>query len=175
MASSLGLDPSVVNLAYDPSTKDLTFQLSFSAALNPISLPIDLSLNLGSLAALNTSSTIQLTPTVQAAMTVGVNLAPQVAVLTAANDAPADGVLTSAATFALAVGSLAAATVVVPPDPANHSLDDLVADMNAAIAGLPSIAGKVQAGRQGSRLTLTTTAQANSRFCSLRPIRPIRP
>ena len=100
-------------------------------------------------------------------MTVGVNLAPQVAVLTAANDAPADGVLTSAATFALAVGSLAAANVVVPPDPSNHSLDDLVADLNAAIAGLPSIAGKVQAGRQGSRLTLSTTAQANSPILQL--------
>ena len=145
----------------------MTFQLSFSASLAPVSLPIDLNLNLGSFAALNTSSTIQLTPTVQAAMTVGVNLAPQVAVLTAADDAPSDGVLTSAATFALAVGSFAAATMVVPPDPRNHSLDDLVADLNAAIAALPSIAGKVQAGRQGSRLTLSTTAQANSPILQL--------
>ena len=146
-------------------SKDLTYSLSFSAPLDATSLPIDLSLNFGLLAALTTSSTIQLTPTVQGALTFGAHLGAEAAELTADSDAPADGVLTGEATFALAVGTLAPVTVTVPAVASNSSLDDLVGDINAAGGGAID-RRQSPSGMQGARLTLTTTAQTDTPFAA---------
>ncbi len=70
-------------------------------------------------------------------------------------DAPADGRLSGLATFQISLDGALPVSVSVPRDVANAALDDLVTDINSALA-LTSLKGKVTAGRSASRITLTS-------------------
>ncbi len=76
--------------------------------------------------------------------------------LTAAKDGPADGTVAEASDFTIQLGGGSPVIVNVPAVINNTSLDDLVVDLNTAL-GAAGLGGEVVAGRDGNRLTLTTS------------------
>jgi len=79
--------------------------------------------------------------------------------LVADGDAPPLGRLSAAAGFSLRIGGAAPVAVSVPADPTNTSIDDLVDDVNTALADA-ALDVAVVAGRKGDRLTLTIAEAA---------------
>lgn len=106
-----------VTAAFDPTTGDLTFAVSLSDTLSPLSVPLSFNLNLGSLASVSTNAQLNITPTVSMGLTFGIDLAPQPAVLAAAaplpptltgspsQAIPTNGQLGADASFQLLIGS----------------------------------------------------------------------
>ena len=74
-------------------------------------------------------------------------------VINASRNAVQTGVLSAAASFDLKINNEAAVTITVARDTTNQDLDDLVADVNAAIAAA-NLAQSVVAERSGNQLTL---------------------
>ena len=78
------------------------------------------------------------------------------ACLEAAAAAPADGLLSGAANFSLSIGGAAPVAVTLSADATNKTIDDLLADLNHALADA-GLGLDVVAGRNGERLTLSLT------------------
>ncbi|WP_428938046.1 hypothetical protein [Fontivita pretiosa] len=75
LAVALGLDPSTINLRYDPATKDLTYRVSFAHAFSGTAA-INLGTSLAPVAELGFSSQFDLEARAGADFTFGVNLTP---------------------------------------------------------------------------------------------------
>ena len=154
LAQLMGLTAAQVNPQYDPATHALSFQTSFQGMNFSQSVPFDFSDGLGPLTYLTPASgTFTSTPTASAR--VGLELAGLQTVLTATGDAPADGRLAATAHFSVTLNGTSPVTVVVGRDATNSSLDDLVADLNSSLK-FSGLGGLVAAGRNGSRITLTS-------------------
>ncbi|MEX2188872.1 MAG: right-handed parallel beta-helix repeat-containing protein [Pirellulales bacterium] len=153
LAEALGLDIAAIDADYNCFTDELTYKLNLSDVLQPIDVPIDFDLELGSVGLLSTSSTLRVTGSADIELTLGFKLSPLVAVVTAAGTAPSDGVLSSDAHFALTVGDGGPMPIVVPRDDANTSVADLVADINAAIDAT-CLSGRVTASHDNGTLRL---------------------
>ncbi len=126
-----------VTTSFDTSTDTLTFTVNLSDTLASLSTPLNFNLNLGSLAAVSTNATLNLTPTVSMGLTFGVDLAPQPASLVAEaplppivsgnpeQPIPTDGQPGGALSFDLIIGSNSPVSVSIP---------------SAALSGVTSIA-----------------------------------
>src|SRR6185437_15323257 len=148
---------------YDPTTHRLTFQVNVSDNFSSLTVPMSFDLNMGALGGITSSSTVKITPGASLNMSVGIDLTPSVDVLTASSDAPVNGQLPGDAHFTVDLGAATGLNgadvpiaVTVPADPTNQSIDDLVSDINAALASA-GLGGLVIAGRSGNRITLGTT------------------
>ncbi|MDB5319040.1 MAG: cya 2, partial [Phycisphaerales bacterium] len=155
LATTLGLTPAAIGAQYDAATKALTFHIKIADSFAPATLPVDLGLQLGSLAGLSTSSTLSVSASAGIEFTFGVILSAPAAVITAAKDAVANGKLSGAAHFSVAVGGDDAVDVTVPADATNATVADLVADINAALA-TAGLGDTVQAGKSGNKITFST-------------------
>jgi Ca2+-binding RTX toxin-like protein len=155
LATTLGLSPSVIGAKYDANTKELTFHIKISDAFAPATLPVDLGLSLGALAGLSTSSTLGVSATAGIEFTFGVKLTAPGAVITGGTDAPTNGRLSSAAHFTVTVGGNDPVNVTVAADATNNSIDDLVADINAALTAA-GLSDTVKAGRSANKITFAS-------------------
>ena len=79
LAATLGLDPSVINAGYDPTTQNLTYNVQLSETLPTKQTDLDFNFGLGDLAQASTSSTISLDANVMLGFTIGFNLSPMAA------------------------------------------------------------------------------------------------
>ncbi len=162
LQNALGPNGPQLNPAYDPNTRDLTFQLLIDHTFVEQTLPLDLNLDLDPLGSLETSSTIELSAEATLDFVLGINLTDPQAVLMATATGPANGQLSDDANFSLKIGGRQPVAVTVPQSATagNTSLADLADDMNDALdtAGL---AADVVAGVDGDRITLTTIGPAS--------------
>ncbi|HEY7116284.1 MAG TPA: hypothetical protein VH475_06850, partial [Tepidisphaeraceae bacterium] len=156
LADKLGLSPDAIGAKYDATTKDLTFHVKLSDSFAPQPLPVDLGLQLGSLAGLSTSSTIGVSASAGLEFTFGVNLSAPAAGITGSVDAPTNGRLSAPAHFSVQVGSDDPVDVTVPADATNSTIDDLVADINTALTAA-GLGDTVKAGRNGNKITFSTS------------------
>lgn len=75
LAQALGLDPSFLNVNFDPATNELTYHLALTETFAP--QPVNLSLDTGvPLANLSVSTTINLLASISADLTLGIDLSP---------------------------------------------------------------------------------------------------
>ncbi len=142
-----------VDPQYDIATNRLSFRTKLTGAAQSGSVPLDFTAGLGPLSYVN-PATANLTVIPSFDGRLGIELDQLQTVLTASGDAPSNGVLSSKATLQIALDGAAPITVSVARDTNNTHVDDLVADINAAI-GLTSLKHKIVAGRTGNKLTLT--------------------
>ncbi|HMC10373.1 MAG TPA: hypothetical protein VKH44_03750, partial [Pirellulaceae bacterium] len=153
LAQLMGVSPTVVNPQYDPAAHALSFHVNFQGVPFSQSVPLDFGNGFGPLTVLSSqNATFTATPTVSG--TVGVELPGLQTVLTATTDAPASGKLTSSAHFNVTLNGTAPVTVTVGADATNANIDDLVADLNAALA-FAGLGRQVTAGHRGNRITLS--------------------
>ena len=150
----LGLSASVVQAHYNPATHILSYHLVVHDTAAPVQANVSID-NVDAFSVISGNSTVTLAPASTIEFDLEFDLGGQQAALTAKNDAPAMGRLSGDAHFSLQLAGGTALNVVVAADPANNSLDDLVADINIALAAA-GLSQKVHAGRSGNRLTLTT-------------------
>jgi Ca2+-binding RTX toxin-like protein len=153
----LGLDPSIVKANYDSATRELTYHVSFNELVASLSASLDLgTLDLGSLASIGvTGGTINLDATVGADFVFGVVLQAAKSEIVGTIDAPANGQISGGLAFALQLDAEAPVNITVAGDATNNTIDDLVADINAAIT-LAGLGEAVVAGRQGDKIKFST-------------------
>ena len=138
---------------YDVSSHTFSFRTNLQSQSYTQTVPLDFSSGLGPLTYLSPSiGTFTVTPSVNGRL--GIALDQLQTVLTATGDAPSNGVLSATANLYVSLNGASGIHLTVARDTTNTSLDDLVADINAAI-GLSNLHGKLTAGRTGARLTLT--------------------
>jgi hypothetical protein len=153
LANVMGISQSQVNPQYDPATHSLTFGLSFQDANFSKSVPMSFSSGLGPLT-FEASANANFTASATLAVTLGIQLSGLDTVLTGTADAPTNGQLSGDAHFALTVGTNAPVNVTVAKDATNTTIDNLVTDINTALA-TAGLGGTVTAGHNGNRITLT--------------------
>ncbi|MCX5661043.1 MAG: hypothetical protein NTW19_15245, partial [Planctomycetota bacterium] len=155
LAAALGVSEASLAPHYDPATSDLTYHVNFTQALASTTEQLNLTAVPEPLQILSNAGDVTLTPTAHLDMVFGAHFSPLQATLTSGADAPANGRFTGTAVFTLKNGQAAPVNVSVAGDATNNSMDDLVADFNAALAAA-GISSQVLAGRSGNRLTFTT-------------------
>jgi hypothetical protein len=155
LSSALGLPPSAIAAKYDPATHDLTYHVKLSDSLPAVLVPIAFNVDLGSLGGINTSSTLSLSANAGLEFTLGINLAAPKAVITAGADASSNGKLSAAAHLSIQVGSDDPVNVTIAADATNTKIDDLISDINAALAAA-GLGSTVIAGKSGNKITLST-------------------
>jgi parallel beta-helix repeat protein len=163
IAVTLGLPENSLQPVYDPVARTLVYRLEIRRVFTATA-QFDQSASIGELASFEASSqSIDASGSVTLKLGIGLDLRPTVAVLQAQQRGPATGVLSRNALFELRVGSAgprsltlrAAATNGADGSPANRSLDDLVADLNATLVA-EGLDGFVGARRNGDRLEFFT-------------------
>ncbi|MFV2070034.1 MAG: hypothetical protein ACC645_23960, partial [Pirellulales bacterium] len=174
--SLLGL-PSADFANYDPATKELTFRVDWNHTFVVPPVPLDFSLDLGDFANIETTSTLELAANVDLGMTLGLDLTPNQPIAVAPpvfqpvlpdGDVQPAGVLSADASFDVVVfdqldsgdQQVASFSVVVAPDLANATVDDLVADVQTAVdtalSGIATLkAGDIVVEFTGARIALT--------------------
>ncbi len=158
--SLVGVDP-----FYDIADNSLSFRLSLTGQPITTTVPLDFRAGLGPFSYLKPSTaSYSVTPSLDGR--VGIRLDRLQTVLTASGDAPANGRIPSAARLSIKLNGAAPVTVTVLVDNTNTNIDDLVADINAAL-NRTSLKGKVVAGRTASRLTLTSDTDTGLEVDSL--------
>lgn len=153
------LGPGTITPLYDQATDELTYTLTIDRNFTAMSQPFGVQFNLSPVVSVTSSSQVSASGAATLNFKLGINLSGVNATLTADADGPANGQLVGGnAVFNLAIGPGAtpvAVTVTQASTTGNSNLDDLVADMNTALAAA-GLGVPVTAGRTGNRLTLTT-------------------
>ncbi|MCC6124661.1 MAG: right-handed parallel beta-helix repeat-containing protein [Pirellulales bacterium] len=163
LAAALGVPPSAIAPAYNETSHELTFQVAIEKTVLDRTLPLSLDLNLSPLGSFQAASTVHFDTHAAMDFTLGFDLSGLTAEMLAAADGPADGKLAADANFLLTFGAAAPVAVTVAKTATNNNaaLDDLVADIDAALAAA-KLSGKVAAGRDGNRLKLIAAGPAPS-------------
>ncbi len=139
---------------YDIPNHRLSFRVQILGSAQATLVPLRFDDGLGPLNySKPTTATFSVTPSLDGRL--GIELDGLQTVLTATGDAPSNGQLSGTATFRVSLDGAAPVTVTVPKDIGNASIDDLVTDINAALA-LTLLRYTLTAGRVGNRLTLTS-------------------
>jgi len=163
IAVALGLPENSLQPVYDANARTLVYRLEIQHAVTGTA-EFDQSASLGDLARFEGSAqSLTATGTLTLRLGIGFDLRPTVAVLQALQRGPTSGVLARNAVFDLRVGSAstrtltlrAAATNGTDGTPANRSLDDLIADLNALLVA-EGLDGFVGARRSGDRIEFFT-------------------
>jgi Ca2+-binding RTX toxin-like protein len=81
--------------------------------------------------------------------------------LTASADAPVNGDLSGTAEFSVSLNNQPAVTIQVAPDSTNHTVADLVQDINSALQAT-AVKGIVVARQVGGRISLATSGQGRN-------------
>ncbi|MCC6234628.1 MAG: right-handed parallel beta-helix repeat-containing protein [Verrucomicrobiales bacterium] len=171
LSVALGLPENSLQPVYDPAARTLVFRLEIRRAFTATGA-FDQSTTLGDLAGFEGSAqSLTATGSVTLKLGLGFDLRPSIAVLQALQRGPSSGVLSRDAQFDLRVGSAAARLITVPANrtngrdgtPANRSLDDLVADLNAVFAG-EGLDALVGARRNGDRLEFFTRGAGQNAY-----------
>ena len=183
IAQILGGSQDIV--AYDPVEDTLTFTLDLSGAFGDLVLPVDFNLDLGPLLDLDSDSTIQLSASGGLVLTLGVFLgdAPassmledtsllsqigdgvdidtDLAITTIQDVTTVYGQLSGDAIFSVSVNGSDPVGVIVSADDSNTTVDDLVADINVALAAV-ALNAQIQAQREDNRVVLVGLAGVTS-------------
>lgn len=156
LAQMAGVDPALIHADYDPDADAFTIGFAFEHAFAEQTEVIDFGAEVAAepLAQIRSGSEVSVTALVGADGKVGVDLSDLTATVVAPHDAPSDGVLTEDAVLNIWTPARALVyTVTLPADATadNTSLDDLVDDLNAAIAtrGLYNVAAQRDADNPG--------------------------
>ena len=156
LAAALGLPLGTINALYDAATRVLTFRVILAADLDPVQAPVGFGASLGPVDVLSAQTNLALSARANLDFVFGADLSRRTVSITATGDAPANGRITTDAHFQLKLGADNPVSVTVRADATNASIDDLVADINAALA-TAGLAASVVAGRDGNKLKLSTT------------------
>lgn len=161
LESVLGLPPGTINAQYDDTSKELSYHVLVDHTFDVFSLPFDLALDLDPVVELQSTGLVNFDVTTQLELTFGLDLGRFSASVVAPIAAPANGQLSADAHFSVSAGGGLPVNVTLPQSATtgNASLDDLVIDINVAIAAT-TLGGDVVAARDlndNTRLTLTTT------------------
>src|SRR6185312_87653 len=149
--------PTDVGLHFDPTSKQLLFHLVLPASFDK-DINFDFSQGLGPLTVAGDAS-VHFHAGVGLTIDVGIDLSsplPNANAIRATADAPSNGQLTGAASFTLTVGDEAPVIVTVNADSTNNTIQDLVADINAAITAAGR-GGRILAGSDGNVITFSST------------------
>jgi hypothetical protein len=146
----LGLD---VEPQYNPVTRELTFRIDYNKSLD-VGKPFAFDADLAPIADISATGNIALAGNLDVGLTFGIDVSPVSAAIFATGDAPANGNFAGEAVFQLQVGSADPVEVRLFGT-GNATLDDLIADINAALAAK---ALAVSAERDGNRIRLRTTS-----------------
>ena len=170
LVSLAGGDPASVTSRYDIYSERLYFTLKLDQSFADLqgNLDYDLGSALAPFGSLVSDSKLRLQSTGRLEFTFGIDLAPGPVALTANNPLPSNGQLPDGrdAVFELSLAGLAPTTIRVKAAATadNASVDDFVADVNAALASAFRAAGReadlVVASAVGQQLTLTATRAA---------------
>jgi hypothetical protein len=149
LTEALGLD---VEPQYDPPTGELTFRIDYAKSLD-IGQPFAFDADLAPIADISATGNVALAGNLDVGLTFGIDVTPISAMIAATGDAPASGNFAGEAIFQLQVGA------DNPVDvrffgAGNTTLDDLIADINAALAAATLA---VRAERDGNKIRLRTT------------------
>ncbi len=153
LAAALGIDVSVVNPAFDPVSRELTYTIDYSKMIDE-SLGFSFDAGLDPLAAINAMGDLSLAGDVDFGLTFGIDVSPVSAIITATGDAPSDGNFAGEAVFQLQLGSDAPVEVRLFGT-GNTSIDDLVVAVNAALV---AVGLAVKAERDGDKIRLRTSS-----------------
>ena len=154
LATALGVDPSIVNPQFNPATRELTYTIDYSKMVNA-STGFAFNTDLAPVADISATGNLAFAGSVDFDMTFGVDISPVSARITGTADAPASGNFSGEAIFQLTLGGDAPVEVRFFGT-GNATLDDLIVDINAALA-TAGLASKVKAERSGNKLQLRTT------------------
>ncbi len=140
--------------SYDIATNQFSFRTRALGSVQTATVPLRFESGLGPLTVTSPySASYSVTPTFDGRIAVALDQLQSV--LTATGDAPVNGQLSGPANFRVSINGASSVNVLVPQDTTNTTLDDLVSDINAAIA-LTSLKGKLTASRNALRLTLSS-------------------
>ncbi|MCC7333449.1 MAG: right-handed parallel beta-helix repeat-containing protein [Pirellulaceae bacterium] len=155
LASVLGSDPSLISISFDPASGDLTLHVAAETTFAGVKADFRNDLDLSPLQ-VTSSGQLDLGGSLQMGFDFVFASGPISAQVIATSDAPLDGNLSASAHFEISLGHSEAIPVTVPVS-SNSNLDDLVLDLQTALAAA-GLGGKVIAEREGNRLSLRTTA-----------------
>ena len=152
LAAALGVDISVINPVFDPTSRELTYTIDYSKMINA-SAGFAFDADLDPIANIEAGGNLAFAGSVDFDLTFGIDVSPVTAQITATADAPAGGNFAGEAIFQLQIGGDEPVEVRLFGT-GNANLDDLIADINAALtaAGLA-----VKAERDGNKIQLRTT------------------
>ncbi len=157
-----GLDPETVKVNYDANTHELVFDLTFEFAYTAFEKPIVFDLDLSPLAQIATDATIRLDGDATLAFQFGLQLfSNQELSLLSNTDVPADGDAGENVQFLLALdqgtSSESRSSAITLNTTGNETIDDLVEDLNLALANVFSGQTLVEAVNNGDgRIILRT-------------------
>ncbi len=162
-AAALGILPVTVNPSTVTISSNTAGTLSATTYVGDLKKNADSLLNdapavttLGGHFTLTVDPSLGVSASIPAAFDLGLATPNQLATtVTAAADGPSNGRLNGPASFSLIVGQGTPVATIVPDDATNQTLDDLIADINAAIQ-TTRLGSSVIAARNGNRLTLST-------------------
>lgn len=154
IALLLGVTPAQVGLGFDGGTDRLHLQIDVGKSVAPTSEALALDFQLDPLTNVTTSSRVTLAASGSVSFGLDIDLTPFSATLLGAVDLPANGVLSADAVFELTVGAASPVSVSVARKPGNTNRNQLVADLNAALA-TAGVSG-VTASLYGGRVQLAT-------------------
>ena len=166
LEEEMGIDPTVLNLQYNPQSEQLTFHLKWSDGFSVQSVPLNLNLPLGDLGNVTTSATGTISGSIAINLGVGIGLGNTTAAEIAGqatSEFPSDGVLNEDAHFSLTLPGGQPVALTIPAattssdtsvvDPSNpYDPATLLGVINTAIADMPSLRGKVLATSNGEAI-----------------------
>ena len=154
LSDLIGKDLEEINARYDKNSDILSFDFSHAKVFAQDSSIIDLNLDLGVIAELESSSHLSYSVQGETDFTIGFDLSPYDARLTGEQALPGDGKLSDDAVFTLSVNGTAAIEVTVEQDLSHVNRNQLIEDINFALqeVGLE----EVSASLLGDKLTLST-------------------
>ncbi len=152
LAAALGVDISVINPSFNPTSRELTYTIDYSKMINASS-GFTFDAALGPIADIGAAGNLAFAGSVDFDLTLGIEVSPVSAKIVATADAPANGNFAGEAIFQLQIGSDNPVEVRLFGT-GNANLDDLLVDINTALtaAGLA-----VKAERSGNKVQLRTT------------------
>jgi len=129
LAEALGIP---VEPQYDPVTGELTFRIDYSKSLN-VAEPFAFDADLAPIAEIAATGNVALVGNLDVGLTFGIDVTSVSAAITATGDGPANGNFAGEAVIQLQVGADNPVEVRFFGT-GNATLDDLIADINAALA-----------------------------------------
>ncbi|HEY6563444.1 MAG TPA: hypothetical protein VIY86_03060, partial [Pirellulaceae bacterium] len=154
LADALGIDISVVNPVFNPTSRELTYTIDYSKNFNQ-QLGFEFDAAIDPIAAIDATGNISFAGSVDFVLKFGIDVSPISAKIIASGDAPASGNFAGEAIFQLTLGSDSPVEVRFFGN-GNVSIADLVADINAALT-TAGLASKVKAEQDGNKIQLQTT------------------
>jgi hypothetical protein len=161
LAAFLNIPPEQLPVTYDNDARELTYTIALGHTFADQTFPLDLDLDLSPVGSITTNSAVDVSATGGFQFTFGFDLKGIEAEIVGSAAAPANGQLSDTAQFSLSVNLAQPVNVTVPRDVANTSRDDLVEDINTALA-TAGLADKAAAFLAGDRIGLRTLPDQQS-------------